>query len=42
MNRVGPDGMMIVPVGQKEREAILGESASLASRLELAIGFRAR
>src|SRR6185503_14558657 len=29
MNRVGPDGMMIVPVGQKEREAILGESQAL-------------
>ena len=39
MNRVGPDGMMIVPVGQKEREAIVSESKSLVEQLEQAIGF---
>lgn len=38
MNKVGPDGMMIVPVGSKEREAIVGESESLRQRLETAIG----
>jgi hypothetical protein len=40
MNRVGPDGMMIVPVGQAERTAILGESQSLTEQLERAIGFQ--
>jgi hypothetical protein len=40
MNRVGPDGMMIVPVGQKEREAILGESQTLIAQLEQAIGYQ--
>ena len=39
MNKVGPDGMMIVPVGAKERETIVGESESLRERLEAAIGF---
>jgi len=38
MNRVGPDGMMIVPVGQTERAAILSESQSLTDQLERAIG----
>ena len=40
MNRVGPDGMMIVPVGQKEREAILGESQTLIAQVEQAIGYQ--
>jgi hypothetical protein len=39
MNKVGPDGMIIVPVGQKEREAIAVESRSLTERLERAIGY---
>ena len=38
MNRVGPDGMMIVPVGQKEREAIVSESQPLVLEVERAIG----
>jgi hypothetical protein len=40
MNRVGPDGMMIVPVGQKEREAIVGESGALIAQVEQAIGYQ--
>ena len=40
MNRVGPDGMMIVPVGQKERDAIIGESQVLVTQVEQAIGFQ--
>jgi len=40
MNRVGPDGMMIVPVGRQEREAIIGETQSLTEQLERAIGFQ--
>lgn len=40
MNRVGPDGMMIVPVGQKERDAIIGESQALVTQVEQAIGFQ--
>src|SRR5262249_50861382 len=39
MNRVGPDGMMIVPVGEKERATILAESQSLIAQLEHAIGY---
>jgi hypothetical protein len=39
MNRVGPDGMMIVPVGASERDAILNESKSLTERVEKQIGF---
>ena len=38
MNKVGPDGMMIVPVGAKERETIVSESEPLRQRLEAAIG----
>ena len=38
MNRVGPDGMMIVPVGQTEREAILSESQALITEVERALG----
>src|SRR5437667_1028145 len=40
MNRVGPDGMMIVPVGQKERDAIVGESHALVVQVEQAIGYQ--
>lgn len=40
MNRVGPDGMMIVPVGQTERAAIVGESQALTERTEHAIGYQ--
>ena len=41
MNRVGPDGMMIVAVGQKEREAIVSESQPLVAQVEREIGYRA-
>jgi hypothetical protein len=40
MNRVGPDGMMIVPVGQTERAAIASESQALTVRIEQAIGYQ--
>ena len=40
MNRVGPDGMMIVPVGQKEREAIVSDAHSLIAQVEQAIGYQ--
>ena len=40
MNRVGPDGMMIVPVGQKEREAIVSETQALVAQVEQAIGLQ--
>jgi hypothetical protein len=40
MNRVGPDGMMIVPVGQKEREAIVSETQMLVAQVEQAIGLQ--
>jgi len=40
MNRVGTDGMMIVPVGLKEREVILGESQALIAQVEQAIGYQ--
>ena len=40
MNRVGPDGMMIVPVGQTERAAIVGEARTLTEQLERAIGYQ--
>jgi hypothetical protein len=39
MNKVGPDGMIIVPVGQKEREVIVTESQALTRRLEQLIGY---
>jgi len=39
MNKVGADGMMIVPVGAKEKDAIVGESEPLRQRLEAAIGY---
>jgi hypothetical protein len=41
INKVGPDGMIILPVGQKEREAILNESRSLITEVESQIGFQA-
>jgi len=40
MNRVGPDGMMIVPVGQKEREAIVSDAQPLISKVEQTLGFQ--
>jgi len=40
INRVGPDGMMIVPVGQKEREAIVSDAQSLITQFEQAIGYQ--
>jgi hypothetical protein len=40
MNRVGPDGMMIVPVGQKEREAIVSDTQALVAQVEQAIGLQ--
>ena len=40
INRVGPDGMMIVPVGEKEREAIVSDAQSLITQVEQAIGYR--
>jgi hypothetical protein len=42
INRVGPDGMMIVPVGEKERDAIVTESQSLIEQLERTIGYQSR
>jgi hypothetical protein len=41
INRVGPEGMMIVPVGQKERDVIVAESESLVAQLEHALGYQA-
>ena len=38
MNRVGPDGMMIVPVGEHERQKIVDDSQALIAKVELAIG----
>jgi hypothetical protein len=40
INRVGPDGMMIVPVGEKEREAIVSDAQSLVTQVERAIGYQ--
>ena len=40
INRVGPDGMMIVPVGQKEREAIVSDAQSFIAQVEQAIGYQ--
>jgi len=40
INKVGPDGMMIVPVGQKEREAIVSDAQSLVTQVEQAIGYQ--
>ena len=41
INRTGPDGMMIVPVGQKERDAIVSESQPLVDQVERTIGYGA-
>jgi len=41
INKVGPDGMIILPVGQKERAVILNESRSLIAEVESQIGFKA-
>jgi len=35
-----PGGMMIVRVGQKEREAIFGDAQSLIAEVEQAIGYQ--
>jgi hypothetical protein len=40
MNKVGPDGMIIVPVGSAEKQAILDASASLAERVERQLGYQ--
>jgi hypothetical protein len=40
INRVGPDGMMIVPVGEKERETIVSDSQSLTEQVERTIGYQ--
>ncbi len=40
INRVGPDGMMIVPVGEKERDAIVSDAQSLIAQVEQAIGYQ--
>jgi len=40
INRVGPDGMMIVPVGQEEWEAIVSDAHSLIAQVEQAIGYQ--
>lgn len=39
INKVGPHGMIIVPVGQKERDAIISESQALTEKFERQIGF---
>ena len=39
MNKVGPDGMIIVPVGGSEKQAILDASASLVERVERQLGY---
>lgn len=38
MNKVGPDGMIIVPVGASERQAISEQSRGLVSAIERALG----
>lgn len=40
VNRVGPDGMMIVPVGEVERDRIVTESRTLVAQVEQALGYR--
>jgi hypothetical protein len=40
INRVGPDGMIIVPVGSTERAAIVSESQPLVDQVERAIGLK--
>jgi hypothetical protein len=41
MNKVGPDGMIIVPVGTQERETVFRESLSLVERVERQISYKA-
>ena len=41
INKVGPDGMLILPVGQKERDAIIEESKGLITEFERQIGYTA-
>jgi hypothetical protein len=41
INKVGPHGMMIVPIGQKERDAIISQSQALIEKFERQIGFTA-
>jgi hypothetical protein len=38
LNKVGPDGMIIVPLGTAERDAIAAESAALIARVERSLG----
>jgi len=40
INRVGPDGIMIVPLSETERAAIAAESQSLVEQVERTIGFQ--
>lgn len=40
MNKVGPDGMIIVPIGSKERETILNDSRPLIERVEKELGYK--
>jgi hypothetical protein len=42
INRAGPDGMMILPVGEKERAAIVTESQSLVEQVERTLGYQPR
>jgi hypothetical protein len=41
MNKVGPDGMIIVPVGAAERDAIITASQPLVERFERQVGYQA-
>jgi len=40
INKVGPDGMLILPVGQKERDAIIAESQALITEFVRQIGYK--
>ena len=40
VDRPGPNGMFIVPAGQKEREALMSESQSLVDEVERQIGLK--
>lgn len=42
LNKVGPDGMIIVPLGATERDAIAAESAALIARVERSLGVSPR
>ncbi|HZR22483.1 MAG TPA: hypothetical protein VFA59_02775 [Vicinamibacterales bacterium] len=42
INKVGPDGMIIVPVGSKERDTIVGETQPLVEQVERAIGYQSK